>query len=241
MNSSTPYKLTILIDMDDTIEYLLREWISFLNQWHGTNVTEDDVHDYDLTKAFPMLTPQQVYEPLFFHELWRRVKPVPGARKAIERLQEDGHDVYIVTSSNFVTIGTKVEAILHRYFPSIADDHVIVAKNKQMIRGDVLIDDAPHNLIGGKYLKIMPTAAHNRDYQAFANGIIRTEKWGEIYNVICDYCILCEAIENYRPDAFVDTMTLDEACDKLGMTPDGFRRFVERLETELAFLPEAKK
>lgn len=182
-------KLTILVDMDDTIEYLLRDWLAWLNDRHGTHVTEDDIHDYDLTKAFPGLTPDQVYAPLYFHDLWEHLTPVPGASKALEMLQEDGHEIYIVTSSNFSTIKTKIAYILHRYFPFIDDDHVIIARKKQMIRGDVLIDDAPHNLVGGEYLKIMPTAAHNRDFDAESAGIIRAENWAEIYETISEYAM----------------------------------------------------
>lgn len=229
-------KLTILIDMDDTIEYLLREWLTYLNIKHGTNVTEDDIHDYNIGVAFPMLTLAEVYEPLLDHELWRNVKPIPGARYAIERMQNDGHDIYIVTSSNFATIATKLSSVLFKYFPTIDSDHVIIAHNKQMIRGDVLIDDAPHNLIGGDYLKIMPTAAHNRDFNEIEHNIIRVENWNQIYDIICDYWYLCDAVNNARPDAFVNTMTFDEACKLLGVTPNGFCKLFERFDSELAFM-----
>lgn len=233
--------MTILIDMDDTIEYLLVEWLDMLNEQFGTHVTEDDIHEYDLTVAFPCLSPDDVYAPLFTKELWERVKPVPGARYAIERLQNDGHDVYIVTSSNFQTIYTKISSIIYRYFPTIDSQHIILASKKQMIRGDVLIDDAPHNLIGGDYLKIMPTAAHNRDFNAAGNRIIRADSWNEIYNIICDYRILFDAVNHMRLDAFVNTMTLEEACEKLSMTKKGFVRFIERLDSELAFMDEELK
>lgn len=187
--------LTVLIDMDDTIEYLLKEWLDYLNSVYHTNVTEDDIHEYDITKAFPDLEPNQVYQPLFDPELWKRVKPVPGARYAIERLQQDGHDVYIVTSSNYSTIYVKIDAILHRYFPTIDDAHVIIARTKQMIRGDVMVDDAPHNLVGGHYLKIMPTAAHNRNFNEFEYGIIRVNDWDEIYYIIREYAEFSSAME----------------------------------------------
>ena len=179
--------LTILVDMDDTIEYLLREWLEYLNRKYGTHVTEDDIHEYDLTGAFPELSADQVYAPLFDPALWMSVRPVPGARYALERMLNDGHDVYIVTSSNFKTIYVKIRSIIWEYFPFIPDDHIIIARKKQMIRGDVMIDDAPHNLIGGRYLKIMPTAAHNRDFDEETHGIIRAENWEEIYQTVKEY------------------------------------------------------
>lgn len=48
-------KLTILVDMDDTIENLCETWVAFLNETHGTTVHTDDIHDWDMTKAFPTI------------------------------------------------------------------------------------------------------------------------------------------------------------------------------------------
>lgn len=36
-------KLTVLVDMDDTLENLCATWVEYLNERHGTNVHIDDV------------------------------------------------------------------------------------------------------------------------------------------------------------------------------------------------------
>ena len=177
-------KFTILVDMDDTIEYLLREWLNWLNTRYARDVHEDDIHDWDIMLAYPGLSAKQVYEPLLFHELWKRVKPMPDAVEYLKKLYDDGHEIYIVTSSNFRTIETKLTEVLFKNFPFIDYDHVIVARNKQMIRGDIMIDDGPHNLIGGDYIKILMTAAHNRDFDAETNDMVRVYNWSEIYQII---------------------------------------------------------
>ena len=61
---------------------------------------------------------------------------------------------------------------------------MIITGRKQMIRGDVLIDDGIHNLEGGEYRKILFTAPYNRDYNAEANGMIRVNTWEEAVRVI---------------------------------------------------------
>lgn len=53
-----------------------------------------------------------------------------------------------------------------------------------MIRGNVLIDDGPHNLIGGEYRKILYDAPHNQGLDAEGNGMIRVRNWDEIETVI---------------------------------------------------------
>ncbi|MBO5639771.1 MAG: hypothetical protein J5916_07690 [Oscillospiraceae bacterium] len=61
---------------------------------------------------------------------------------------------------------------------------MIITSRKQLIRGDVLIDDGIHNLEGGAYIKILMTAPHNRNYDAEANGMIRAHHWAEIEEII---------------------------------------------------------
>ena len=41
-------KLTILVDMDDTIEQLLNAWIAAVNSKFGTAVTYDDIKSWDV-------------------------------------------------------------------------------------------------------------------------------------------------------------------------------------------------
>ena len=53
-----------------------------------------------------------------------------------------------------------------------------------MIRGDVLIDDGLHNLIGGDYRKILFDSPHNRSFDAEGNGMIRVHNWDEAEQAI---------------------------------------------------------
>ena len=50
-----------------------------------------------------------------------------------------------------------------------------------------MVDDAPHNLEGGEYFKILITAPHNRKYNASENGMVRADHWSDIYNIISEY------------------------------------------------------
>lgn len=61
-------KLTILIDMDDTLEDLLGAWVSYLNTQYGTNVHKEDIRQWDISVAFPSLSKTQVYEPILLDD-----------------------------------------------------------------------------------------------------------------------------------------------------------------------------
>lgn len=177
-------RLKILVDMDDTIEHLLYAWIDCLNKRHGLSVKYSDIKEWNICTEFPTLTAGQVYAPLVEDEFWSTVKPIPYARDVLQWAIDQGHEVYIVTASAYETIKSKMENVLFRHFPFITWKNVFIAHNKQMIRGDVMIDDGPHNLEGGDYIKILMTASHNRQYDAAANGMTRVYGWHDVQECI---------------------------------------------------------
>ena len=170
--------------MDDTLENLCETWVEFLNETHGTTVHKDDIHDWDMSKAFPTIENQQVYDPLFNENMWKRVTPLPGAVEYLKRLIDDGHKVVIVTASHQNTVAMKLNHVLFRCFPSLTTSDVIITSQKQLVRGDVLVDDAPHNHIGGQYLKILMDSPHNREFDAQRFGMVRVYSWLEVYDTI---------------------------------------------------------
>ena len=178
-------KLTILVDMDDTLENLCEVWVDYLNEIYGTNVKLTDVTQWDMTKVFPILTRSEIFDVLTEANLWERVKPLPGAVEYLEKLINDGHRIVIVTSASPETISVKLNKVLFKYFPYLTYKDVIISSQKQMIKGDVLIDDAPHNLENGSYLKMLFDAPHNQTYDR--PDTIRVHNWKGIYDAINYY------------------------------------------------------
>lgn len=180
-------KLTILIDFDDVMNNLLSVWVEFLNEKYGTDVKKDDVRDWDMSLAFPSLTKSQVYEPLKSELLWKRVKPLPDAVEYVRKIMKDGHKIFVVTASNPETIRYKMLHVFQRYFGYLSYESVIVTSHKQMVKGDILIDDAPHNLEGGDYFGLLMDAPHNQKYDEYENGFVRVYDWKDIYKCIYLY------------------------------------------------------
>ncbi len=176
--------MTILVDMDDTIEQLLKPWLAALNKKYGRSVAYDDIRSWNLLEAYPGLTLEQLYGVTMEKGFWKTVRPIPGAPEGLKKLVDEGHDVYIVTATPYESVREKLEDVLFRWFPFLTWKKVIIAANKQLIRGDVLIDDGVHNLENGDFIRILMTAPHNRDYDAEANGMIRVHGWEEIVDVI---------------------------------------------------------
>lgn len=178
-------KLTVLIDMDDTIENLCETWVNYLNEQYKTKANVKDINNWDMLKAFPSLSSEDLFRPLSENSFWSKVKPLPGAVEYIKQIRDDGHKVFIVTASHPSSVNVKLNNVLFKYFPYLNYTDVIITSNKQMIKGDILIDDALHNLIGGDYKGVLMAAPHNKDYTG--KEFKRVNNWEEAYNVVCDY------------------------------------------------------
>lgn len=176
--------MVILVDMDDTIEQLIQAWVQGVNERYGRTAAYEDILSWDMSAAYPGLSKQEVYAIPMETGFWKTVKPIPGAAEALQRLIAAGHEIFIVTATEIESVPEKMNEVLFRYFPFLSRDHLIITSRKQMIRGDVLIDDGVHNLEGGSYYKLLMHAPHNQFYDAEANGMIRVHNWDEIEAVI---------------------------------------------------------
>ncbi len=177
-------KKTILVDMDEVLDDMDRKWVSYLNSRYGTHTRYEDVKEWDMTKAFPGLSRGQVYGAILEEELYRNFEPTEGAAEVLQKLIGEGHDIFVVTNTPYQVAKVKMEEVLFKYYPFLSWEQCIFTSKKQMIRGDVLIDDSPGNLEGGEYVKLLFSAPYNRDYDAEKNGMIRVNSWEEIYAVI---------------------------------------------------------
>lgn len=171
--------------MDDTIEDLLKAWLEWLNKKYGYDVKYEDVDHWALLDFYPGLEFSDIFSVLEDPQFWKTVKPKEDAIFYLKKLIEEDHqDVYICTNSYFRTIAPKVSKVLQKYFPFIDLHHLIVIKNKQMVKCDIMVDDGPQNLENGDYWRVLMDCPHNRSYDAEANGMLRVTDWKEIYSFI---------------------------------------------------------
>lgn len=89
----------------------------------------------------------------------------------------------IVTASNPETFEAKTKKLMEM-FPFLTKEQIIREDNKQRVKGDVLIDDGVHNLIGGRYKKFLYNQPNNSDFNEQEYDITRIYSWKEIYERI---------------------------------------------------------
>ena len=173
----------ILVDMDDTIENLKEAWVNRLNSMYGYNIDFNDITEWDMGKTFTTLTSYQILEPLSSNNFWEYVTPKKDAMIYLKKLYDEGFTIKIVTHSHYSTINEKFTKALFPYFPFISSDDIIICKDKWLIKGDILIDDAIHNLEKFSGYKVLLTAPHNKLIKE-DNTIFRANNWQQIYSYI---------------------------------------------------------
>lgn len=172
-----------MIDLDSTLNNLVWVWIQELNKKYGTNVQYDDIKEYDLSKAFPSLTIDELYSPLQENNFWTLLSPIDGSQKYLKKLIDEGHQIKIVTATHYKNLEIKMNWLLTQ-FPFLKWKDVWVVHDKQSLRADYLIDDCYGNLIGGSYKKICLDQPWNRNFQDANFGVIRAYSFKQIYHII---------------------------------------------------------
>lgn len=173
--------MVIGIDFDSTINSMLDTWIEWLNKKHGRSVAVDEVKDWELAKCYPFLSKADLFEPLNTPEFWDEVKIKPEAVDVVVRLMQEGHEIYVITSSHYKTLPYKLKKCLFAHFPFLDKENVIVTYNKSLIRCDIILDDAEHNLVGCQGIKVLFDAPYNQNSTVHD---YRVGSWKEFYILV---------------------------------------------------------
>lgn len=178
-------KLQIILDSDEVIVKNLDKVLELYNGEYQVSLTREEVLDWDLTQVQKEGTNilQYFNQPGFF----RHLPLIEDSYKYISKLIEDGHDVVIATSSPKNGILDKID-FFAEYFPFIPFGNVIPITRKDLLRGDIMLDDAPHNLEATqcRYPVIFDNR-WNRDTEKypFLKNLKRVHSWKEFYEVVC--------------------------------------------------------
>ena len=143
--------MKIAIDIDDCIAEYVEGLTQFYNKIHDEKVSINDIKAWDLKTAFEKTsTPESIKAlmDLFIHsEYLREAQEVPGAVPTIQKLIEEGHELYFISAR-----GSRAIDSAYKWFYA----HNLPLKNIYFNRDkawlvdklgiDVMVDDGVHNL-----------------------------------------------------------------------------------------------
>lgn len=176
-------RYTILVDADDVLENFLESWVHLVNKKFGTSVSVNDIKSWDVAQAFPGLSKDDVFSVLRGDEIWDLVSPIPGSQEVLQKWCISGHKVYVVTATNYRNCKAKFNRILE-LFPFLDEKQLIIAHSKDMVKGDIRIDDGVHNLVNCDGLKILFTAPHNACIDENDIGAQRANTWKDVDRIV---------------------------------------------------------
>lgn len=176
--------MVLCIDVDDVICNLQEVVVNLFNKRYGSHYTIEDFTEYDVMNILPTQDAMVLKDMYGESGLYDKVKPMPGAQEALEKLINLGHQVYLVTAAIPKTYGEKV-AFIKRFFPYIDDGHIVAMKHKHMFKCDIMIEDNLQTLLAKPYYhRICLDRPWNRQVSDWTYDIHRCKNWNEIVEVV---------------------------------------------------------
>lgn len=188
-------KLSIFLDMDGVLADTHSELLKRYNSEYGLDLKKDDLTAWDLSQIQKEGTSLTKYfnMPGFFASL-----PVyEGAQKGVKALSSiKCIELFVATVSTKVGYSEK-ERWLQRHFPEIPKNNIVFTARKDMLAGDIIIDDALHNVCPTNckhaILFDQPWNRTKAECNVFSNvkccnKIFRAYSWNDVVAYV--YCIL---------------------------------------------------
>jgi 5'(3')-deoxyribonucleotidase len=186
----------ILCDVDGVVADLGAEWVRRYNERWDDSLTQDDITGWGIEKYVKPECGKKIFDILHEPGLYLDVPDIVGAVEGVKALRKAGHRVVFVTSCVDGSIDQKVDwlrrhGLLKQKY--VAGKDFIAANDKSLIRGDMLIDDAPHNLENFDGIRVLFDAHHNQGPEG--NEYLRVLGWGEVLS----FCqVMADADERDR-------------------------------------------
>lgn len=144
--------MNILVDVDGVVANTHAAWLSIYNAEWNDDLMPHEVTRWELHKLVVPECGVKVYDYLRDPYLYSETQPMNDALEGIRQLREMGHRVVYVTAGNFPG---KIEW-LHRHHFLLEYPHgpenwetardFVIASDKSIIKGDILIDDRYENV-----------------------------------------------------------------------------------------------
>ncbi len=140
---------TVAIDVDSVLADVMLIWADEYNRRHNTKIAKKDIIRWDIPTVLP-ITPNQVYR-YFSHvwkHRWREIPPTePGIGDVTKRIHHKGYRISVITKRERPTVPYVAMWLdMHNVY---TDELLFIydAVPKANYPFDILIDDAPKNLI----------------------------------------------------------------------------------------------
>jgi 5'(3')-deoxyribonucleotidase len=160
---------TFAIDFDSVLADSMIIWTDEYNKLKHTNITKNEIVVWDIGKIVPLTSAEisEIFNDVW-HYRWQNVPPSePMLSETIKRIHRRGYRISIITKRERSTVIYVAKWL--DYHGIYCDDLIFIYDNtpKAQYPFDILIDDAPNNLIDVVSPKI---------------GILFNQPWNRVFN-----------------------------------------------------------
>lgn len=174
--------MRVLLDCDEVLGDFVGAYLRVVDEHAGKRFVAADVTDWNLAKCIKLHPDVQelVNNDIRSEGFCSSIQVIPGAIEGVRRLREVS-EVIVVTApmeGSRSWVGERTEWLGHHF--GLKSRDIIYTSQKQLIKGHVLIDDAPGNLKGFAGTAMLWDRPHNREEQSF----LRVANWDECIQTI---------------------------------------------------------
>lgn len=183
----------IIIDFDEVI--CDNQFLQTYNEFFNTNKKFSDFDGFYIDASIKDSEQKRAFgEYLVARNFYRGATLKPGVKEAIQMLSKQ-YDIYICTAyyMDYVrdlcgkVVAQKYEFIA-RELPDFNMSKILFTNSKNVVVGDIMIDDNLNNLLTNRSCqKLMFTATHNEKYtdeELRVHNVIRVNSWDEVKKLL---------------------------------------------------------
>ncbi|MDP9286659.1 MAG: hypothetical protein M3P08_00460 [Thermoproteota archaeon] len=140
---------TLSIDFDSVLADTMIVWTKEYNKLKNTNITKSEITYWNIGMILPLSADEisTMFNYVWQH-CWRNIPPSePGQSEIIKRIRRRGYRISILTKRERPTIAYVAKWL--DYHDIYSDDLIFIYDNRPKAEYpfDILIDDAPSNLV----------------------------------------------------------------------------------------------
>lgn len=185
----------LMSDFDEVI--CINQVLQMFNEFKNTNYTYEDLGE--LYSPHMLLKTKEEMKEFWKYAIdknfYNDATLMPDCYEVLKKLQDEyGYEIYILskcTAMEGEELSGKIFCDKYNWIlknlPFIKPNNIIFTGSKQVIFGDIMIDDRLDNLNGKFKTKILFDSYHNKKYseeELAQKNIIRLNNWKEIFKFL---------------------------------------------------------
>lgn len=167
--------ITVVVDLDEVTCDLSSKWFGLYNADWGDTLTPADVLTYDTHLYVHPDCGTKIYGYLESPGFFRDLLPMPGAQETLRWASKNFR--LVIATSRAAHAHEDTVAWIEEFLPFVDSDNVVFTRRKELIDGDVLIDDAPQHILA---FRGVPIVFGDYGYNQGLRDHYRAADWAEV-------------------------------------------------------------